>query len=171
MRVLDSLQSADHRLLMLLQQSESWMAQHSRGISRTADGHLYVIFGSFAAIALADGEVFLRHILLAFAVERGVYWVMKNSLRRKRPAQALPDFKSQITASDEFSFPSGHTSAAFLFVTLLALHLGPAALLLYPWAAAVAMSRVFLGVHFPSDTVMGALLGTAIAVSTASWLL
>lgn len=171
MRVLDSLQSVDHRLLVLLQQSQSRLAQHSRALSRTADGYLYVLFGALIALSPAGGETFLGHIVLAYALERVCYWVMKNSLRRKRPYDALPGFRSRIVASDEFSFPSGHTSAAFLFVTLVVLYLGPLALPLYLWAAAVGMSRVYLGVHFPSDTVMGALLGTAIALSTASWLL
>jgi len=171
MRVLHSLQSVDHQLLVLLQQSESWLAQRARLLSRTADGHLYVVFGLLLGLSPAGGGAFFHHIALAYALERSLYWVMKNSLRRKRPYDALPGFRSQIIASDEFSFPSGHTSAAFLFVTLVVLHLGPLALPLYLWAASIAMCRVYLGVHFPSDTVMGALLGTAIALSTASWLL
>jgi undecaprenyl-diphosphatase len=170
MRVLHSLQDVDQRMLLFLQESEGWFALHSRGISRTADGHLYVLIGTLLVLLVDDSGPLLQHLLLAFAAERGIYWVMKNTLRRRRPANALPGFRSQITASDEFSFPSGHTSAAFLFVTLLALHFGPVALLLYPWAAAVGLSRVFLGVHFPFDTVMGALLGSSIAVFSFAWL-
>lgn len=168
MRVLENIQDFDRRWLLLLQQSESWLAQNSRLISRSADGYLYVLIGGLVALAVGTDSVFLPHVLLAFGVERVVYWVLKNSLRRKRPAEALPDFKSHIIASDEFSFPSGHTSAAFLFVTLLTFHFGPALVLLYPWAIAVAMSRVYLGVHFPTDTVMGAILGSGIALTAAS---
>jgi undecaprenyl-diphosphatase len=168
MRVLENIQDFDRRWLLLLQQSESWLALNSRFISRTADGHLYVLIGGLVALSVGTDSAFLSHALLAFAVERVVYWVIKNSLKRERPAEALPDFKSHIIASDEFSFPSGHTSAAFLFVTLLAFHFGPALVLLYPWAMAVAMSRVYLGVHFPTDTVMGAVLGSSLAFTTAS---
>lgn len=171
MRVFENIQDFDHRWLMLLQQSQSWLAQHSRLVSRSADGYLYVVIGGLVSLFASTGEMFLLHALLAFGVERSVYWVMKNGLKRKRPAQALPNFKSHIIASDEFSFPSGHTSAAFLFSTLVVLHFGPVMLLLYPWAMAVAMSRVYLGVHFPTDTVMGAVLGTSIALTTASTLL
>jgi undecaprenyl-diphosphatase len=168
MRVLQSIQDFDRRWLLLLQQSQSWLALNSRFISRTADGDLYVLIGGLAVLAVGVDSVFLPHALLAFSVERVVYWIMKNSLKRARPAEALPDFKSHIIASDEFSFPSGHTSAAFLFVTLLTFHFGPVLVLLYPWAMAVAMSRVYLGVHFPSDTVMGAVLGSSLALTTAS---
>jgi len=171
MRVLDSIQEFDRRALLLLQQSQSWLAQHRRAVSRTADGFLYVVIGLLITVLAPTGERFFDHILLAFAVERTGYWILKNGLRRKRPAEALPDFESHIIAADEFSFPSGHTSAAFLFVTLLVLHFGPLFFVLYLWSMAVGMSRVYLGVHFPTDTVMGAILGSAIALSTASWVL
>jgi undecaprenyl-diphosphatase len=170
MRVLDSIQDFDRRTLLLLQQSESWVAQNRRGISRTADGYLYVVIGVVFVALAPDSDLFFRHIILAFGLERVSYWLLKNSLRRKRPYEALPGFRSQIRASDEFSFPSGHTSAAFLFITLLVLHGGPLLIPLYAWAMAVGMSRVYLGVHFPTDTVMGATLGTGIALSTAYWL-
>lgn len=168
MRVLENIQDFDRRWLLFLQQSQSWLSLNSRLISRTADGHLYVFISSLVVITVGTDQLFLAHALLAFTDERSVYWVLKNSLKRKRPTEALPDFKSHIIASDEFSFPSGHTSAAFLFVTLLVLHFGSFLTLLYPWAMAVAMSRVYLGVHFPTDTVMGAVLGSSIAVTTAS---
>jgi undecaprenyl-diphosphatase len=170
MRLLYSLHSVDLRLLLLLQQSESWLAQNSRRLSRTADGHLYVILGLLLVASPYGGNVVLQHLLLAFLVERLLYWTLKNSLRRKRPYDALPDFKSRLVASDEFSFPSGHTSGAFLFVTVLVLYVGAAALPLYVWASAIAASRVFLGVHFPSDTIAGALMGSGVALSTAAWL-
>jgi undecaprenyl-diphosphatase len=169
MRMLDVIQDFDRRTLLTLQDSRSRLAIHSRSISRSADGYLYAVLGGLWVLAVEDGERLLALLLIAFAIERVAYWVMKNSLRRRRPAQALPGFESHIIASDEFSFPSGHTSGAFLFVTLVLVEVGPAAALLYGWSAAVAMSRVYLGVHFPTDTVMGAVLGTGVALSTALW--
>lgn len=169
MRVLNTIQDFDRRSLLLSQSSQSWVARHCRSVSRTADGPLYALLGAAIGYAGATGKLFVLHLASAFALERCIYWVLKNSLRRKRPAQALPDFRSHIIASDEFSFPSGHTCAAFLFVTLLVLHFGPVLTLLYLWAVAVAMSRVCLGVHFPTDTVVGAVLGASIALFTSYW--
>lgn len=163
MRVWQTLCNVDHRLLLSMQQSGGWLSLHSRTISRTADGHLYLVSAAFLYLFTQSGAALAGVLTLAFLLERTLYWLLKNSLRRKRPADAMPHFQSRIIASDEFSFPSGHTSAAFLFATVMSLHFGPVALALYLWAAAVGSSRVFLGVHFPTDTVIGALLGTTIA--------
>lgn len=169
MGVLETIQDFDTRSLLLSQESQSWLARHRRGISRSADGHLYLLLGSALGMLWNGGTQFFAHMLCAFVIERPLYWLLKNSLKRRRPAVALPNFHSHIIASDEFSFPSGHTCAAFLFVTLLVLHFGVCMLPLYSWSFAVAMSRVYLGVHFPTDTVVGAILGSVIAVITARW--
>ena len=67
-------------------------------------------------------------------------------------------------ASDEFSLPSGHTSAAFFFCTFLCAGFSLAFLPLYLWARCVSLSRVVLGVHYLSDIFIGAIMGTAIAL-------
>ena len=134
----------------------------ARAISASADGWLYVLvpLGWFALAGQA-ALGFMRIAALAWLCERSLYLVLKNTCRRRRPSELLAGFRSLIVASDRFSFPSGHTSAAFLFSGLCVHQFGPlAALLLYPWALAVGASRVVLGVHFPTDIAAGALLGT-----------
>ena len=75
-----------------------------------------------------------------------------------------------LKPSDEFSFPSGHTTAAFLFATA-ASHCFPAlTLVLFSWAALIGLSRVMLRVHFVSDVLAGMLLGTLIANLSLLWL-
>ncbi|MEJ2045846.1 MAG: phosphatase PAP2 family protein [Reinekea sp.] len=135
-----------------------------RAVSKTADGYLYVLFPAlYALLDWPTNQSFLRAYVAAFCAERLIYFVLKNSCRRNRPEDAIGDFQSFIVPSDKFSFPSGHTSAAFLFTVLVASQFVALLLFLIFWAVCVAVSRIFLGVHFPTDTLIGALLGTTVA--------
>lgn len=136
-----------------------------RAISRTADGWLYVLFFVLYGVFQPEsGWVLAQTAALAFAIERSLYWVMKNTCRRNRPQDALEEFTSFIIPSDTFSFPSGHTSAAFLFTVLVASQLPVLLPFLLAWSVSVALSRIFLGVHFPTDTLVGATLGSLVGI-------
>lgn len=129
----------------------------ARVVSHTADGYLYL------ATALVLGFIGQLELLMVFfagfTVERIVYFFLKNRLKRNRPPQAIVGFKSVIEPSDQFSFPSGHTSAAFLFAAIISTSFVQLMPVLFIWALMVAFSRVILGVHFPTDTLAGAVLG------------
>ena len=137
----------------------------SRYLSKTGDGQLYVLIGGllFWRQGFLNNPC-LQAILLAFLIERPIYFVLKNSLKRNRPEAALQNFHSIIKPSDQFSFPSGHTSAAFMMATLLAYFFPSLSLLLFTWATLVGCSRVILGVHFPTDILVGGLLGISVAL-------
>ncbi|WP_438951211.1 phosphatase PAP2 family protein [Porticoccus sp.] len=138
----------------------------ARLISCSADGWLYPVVPALAALFSISLAIQLLMVLaIGFSIERASYYVLKNSFRRNRPPRAIPGYQSVITASDEFSFPSGHTSGAFLVATALAMLLPPVGIAgyFYGWATLVALSRVILGVHFPLDTLAGALLGSSLA--------
>jgi len=141
------------------------LVKSARVISASGDGWFYpmvpVITYFLGYPALAEQFFYVAGI--AFIIERTIYPIAKHSFKRRRPANIVPNFESVIVASDEFSFPSGHTSAAFLMTSMLVLFFGPMFAGLYLWAAAVGCSRVILGVHFPSDILVGSLMGTGIA--------
>jgi undecaprenyl-diphosphatase len=172
-RWLQSLQTYDLRMLLWFfhrQHRALWIAL-SRALSRSGDGSLQLLLPSLSW--LIDGSAGRRLFIAtaaAFAIERPLYWYLKNSCQRRRPPEAIPQFQSVVTASDRFSFPSGHTCAAFVLATLVTLHYGAAAAPLYLWAVGVALSRIVLGVHFPTDTLAGAILGTLIAWTTSLYL-
>ena len=140
------------------------LVQMSRYLSKTGDGPPYGLLAAALYWQQEFDSLLLQAMILAFLIERPVYFVLKNGFKRNRPQAALENFRSLITPSDKFSFPSGHTSAAFMMATLLG-YFFPAFLIpLYGWAILVACSRVVLGVHFPTDTLVGALLGISTAV-------
>jgi len=134
----------------------------SRYVSKTADGPLYVVLG-IVFMALQEWQM-VKLLMAAFAIERLLYFIFKSSFRRNRPAVAIPGFKSAVIPSDKFSFPSGHTSAAFLIAGALTSVYPWLIWVLYPWAVSVGAARVMLGVHFPTDVAAGALLGHSICI-------
>lgn len=136
----------------------------SRYLSKTGDGQLYTLI--IGLLYFVDGieSPLLRAILLAFLLERPIYFILKNGFKRSRPEAALKNFRSIIKPSDKFSFPSGHTSAAFMMATLLGYFFPVFMIPLYGWAVLVGFSRVVLGVHFPTDTLMGGVLGISTAI-------
>lgn len=161
----NKLQELDTQLFYQLNRiSKHSIKNTSKWISKTGDGHLYFVI-ALATIALSDefSPDFFYTALAAFAVELPIYLILKNVVKRNRPFEKLVAFKSHISPSDKFSMPSGHSAAAFLFATVVASYFPALAVFAYIWASLIALSRVLLGVHFPGDTIIGAVLGIACA--------
>jgi undecaprenyl-diphosphatase len=106
------------------------------------------------------GQLLLVQGLMAFAIELPLYLLLKNYIKRERPV-GLPVF---IRPSDKYSLPSGHTAAAFVMACLIAASYPAAAVGVFLWASLIGASRLLLGVHYLTDLVAGALLGTGCAV-------
>lgn len=173
MELLTRLQQFELRLLarVFRQTRRRAVVPIARAISHSGDGYLHLLAPSLLAVLdpASSQQLFLL-VALALLIERCSYWLLKNSLKRPRPQEALPGFRSLVVASDRFSFPSGHSSAAFLLATCLLLMYGGLAAPMYLWAAAVALSRILLGVHYPGDTLAGATMGCGIACLAAALL-
>jgi undecaprenyl-diphosphatase len=82
---------------------------------------------------------------------------------RERPFIGLIGIECAMPPLDRYSFPSGHTLHAVAFTVLAVGYVPWLAVLLVPFALLVAASRVVLGLHYPSDVAVGALLGASLA--------
>jgi len=139
-----------------------------RIVSRLGDGVFWYCL--MALLPLAYGEAGARVTLqmaLTALVGLTVYRYLKGHFVRERPHVADVGVRAAAPALDRYSFPSGHTLHAVVF-TMLAIESFPAlAGLPVPFAVMVALSRVVLGLHYPTDVVAGAAIGYALAtVST-----
>jgi undecaprenyl-diphosphatase len=101
--------------------------------------------------------------MAALAASHVPVTLLKRIYPKLRPYQALPDTLTVKDPLTDHSFPSGHTTAVFS-VILPFVHAMPSlGLILLPLALLTAYSRMYLGLHYPSDVAAGALLGTVAA--------
>jgi undecaprenyl-diphosphatase len=102
--------------------------------------------------------------LIALAVSHIPVAIFKKKYPRLRPYLVLPQTRTCKNPLADHSFPSGHTTAIFASVVPFVLHSPLLALVLLPVAFTVSYSRVFLGLHYPSDCAVGAMLGASSAI-------
>jgi undecaprenyl-diphosphatase len=91
------------------------------------------------------------------------YKFIKGALNRERPFASFRSVKALLPPLDRYSFPSGHTLHAVSFTLLLGHYYPVLLVVVVPFALSVALSRVMLGLHYPTDVAAGALLGALIA--------
>jgi membrane-associated phospholipid phosphatase len=113
-------------------------------------------------------------VLLTFseAVNFALVFGIKNIAKRPRPFETLSNVNHKnVSFKDKYSFPSGHTSTAFTMATTFALRYPKYPQVYVPmflWGLAVGYGRVYWGMHYPSDILGGAVLGSLTAVSIYS---
>lgn len=168
MKLLSAISVFDHYMFewCLKRKFRDPMIFLSRWVSGSADGHAYSMLG--VIFFLLNEWSLVKTLALGLFVERALYFFLKNYLKRQRPQQAIPSFTSVVQPSDQFSFPSGHTSAAFFMMSVLSTFFPVLLVPLMLWAIAVGISRVILGVHFPTDTFAGAALGYGVSLWVTS---
>ena len=143
-----------------------------KGLS-TAANHSLLWFAIAALLAARRGttrKAAARGVLSIGLASATANAVLKPVLPRRRPAASeLPAYQTIANPPTSSSFPSGHAASAAAFATAVAMESPRAGLIIAPLAASVAYSRVHVGVHWASDVLAGAALGTGVAWLTRRW--
>jgi undecaprenyl-diphosphatase len=135
-----------------------------RLVSRLGDGLFwYSLMLLILLFEGSDGLLPVLHMALAGLSGTLLYKWLKGKTLRPRPFEVHQDIFLTGKPLDKFSFPSGHTLHAVVF-GLVAINYYPAlSFIIMPFVSMVALSRVVLGLHYPSDVLAGAIIGSLIA--------
>jgi undecaprenyl-diphosphatase len=137
----------------------SWWIALMRGVSRTGDASS-VIAMLVAWLLVGAGRI---PLLVTVATLVGL---VAFSAAKRMCGRARPQGFALLEAPDRFSLPSGHATCSWAIAVTLSALVPAAAPFVLPWALAVSLSRVVLGVHYPLDVVAGAALGALAATTT-----
>lgn len=134
-------------------------------VSWLGNGTFWALLG--LAVAAVEGSAALGvigHLLIALVAALLTNNLLKTRTARPRPFVSRDGFHLSVPPLDRYSFPSGHTLHAVAFTLVLYADLPMFFWVALPFTVLVAMSRVVLGLHYPTDVLAGAALGSLIAL-------
>ena len=135
-------------------------------ISRLGDGPFW--YAMLLSVWIKQGLAYglqILYLLVAGSVGTVIYKFLKHQTTRPRPYQVHQVIILGERPLDHFSFPSGHTLHAVMVSTLLGFVQPILLVLMLPFTVLVAASRMILGLHYPSDVLVGAAIGAVVAVT------
>ena len=127
--------------------------------------HVAVIVFLILCLIFMKKRKAVLYLLLLYGIQSGVVYALKFLIQRKRPFVFLETLSKLSQGPGEVldpSFPSAHTLYAFMMATLLATWFPRYRIIFYIAAGFIGWTRIYLGVHFPTDVITGGLLGYGI---------
>jgi len=141
-------------------------------ISKSGDGYLYPVMTLVFWLTNRQlGAMLFSSALAAFSIELPLYKLVKHIVRRVRPCDASCPDEPPKRVLDRFSFPSGHTAGAFLMATVVSSFFPLMSAVFFAWAFLVGLSRIYLGVHYPTDVLAGMVVGICCGTTGISMIL
>jgi undecaprenyl-diphosphatase len=144
-------------------EAPQWVRLYVVSATRVGDGWLWYAMG--LAILILGGKSRFDAIGaagLSSILSIMLFICLKRLTGRRRPCQIEPHCWATLLPPDHFSFPSGHTMTAFAVAIPMSLFYPTLTIGLLFCALSIAISRILLGMHFLSDVVAGALIGTGL---------
>lgn len=165
-RKLARIQRLEHELCVVINRSShNWViAGLFASVSRLGDGVVW--YSLMALMALTQGQSGFKAsvvMVVTGAIGLTIYRLLKKNLVRERPYIGHPNIRIGSQPLDRYSFPSGHTLHAVMFTVIAVAWFPALAAVLIPLTVLIALSRVILGLHYPTDVVVGALIGWSLA--------
>ena len=115
----------------------------------------------------------LLYLLLLYGIQSGVVYGLKFLIQRQRPLYFLEMVSKLSKGPGEIldpSFPSGHAVYAFMMATLLAHWFPRSQIIFFLLAGFIGWTRIYLGLHYPTDVIVGGLLGCGITRLFLHWI-
>lgn len=163
---LDRMHQLDSNMCIAVNQTSQYRLIRDcfRVVSRLGDGVIwYALMIGVICTQGAAGVQPVLHMALAGLVGTLTYKWLKGKTLRPRPYEVCQDIFLTGKPLDKFSFPSGHTLHAVVFGIIALSYYPMLSVVIVPFIMMVGLSRVVLGLHYPSDVLAGALIGTTIA--------
>ena len=98
--------------------------------------------------------------MISITLSTGIGKILKVTVTRLRPFIKIPNLNIKKIGIDKYSFPSGHTTGAFSLAVIIFLYFPIFGIVTIPLAICVGISRIYIGVHYPTDVIMGIFIGT-----------